>query len=183
MLTKPPTLLIIEDSDIADPMANELRSRGYTVRTNSILEGDRPYDIGLAPEETTGTSVIPTDLMFYPWPSGEEERSARIGKFRRYLPNLGIIFLYPVLNQGQRLIPIKYEDIRTTYVEPEPWYSSMREADRRYIDDINVSKVRVAAWPYFFLKVNVFDTRINSPIVPLRSSYGDNILHDLVPLG
>ena len=39
MLTNPPTILIIEDADIADPMANELRRLGYSVRTNSIRDG------------------------------------------------------------------------------------------------------------------------------------------------
>jgi hypothetical protein len=183
MLTNPPTILIIEDADIADPMANELRRLGYSVRTNSIRDGDEPEVIGLAPDDVVGTTVIQTDLIFYPWPSGEEERSARIRKFRRYLPELAIIFLYPVHYQGARLIPIIYEDIRTTSIVPEPWYSLMLEADHRYSEDSSVPKVRVAAWPFFFLKVKVFDTRITSPNVPARNTYGDKILLDLVPLG
>jgi hypothetical protein len=183
MLTNPPTILIIEEADIADPMANELRSRGFSVRTNGVREGDVPEDMGIAPDEVMGSSVLPTDLMFYPWPSSEDERSARIRKYRKYLPDLAIVFLYPVFSQGLRLIPQKYDDIRTTSIEPGPWCSPMLEADRIYRNDSNVPKVRVAAWPYFFLKVNVVDTRIGSTIVFPRNTYGDVILRDLVPFG
>ena len=182
MLTKPPTLLIIEDSDIAEPLAKALRSYGYTVRTNSLLEGDVPEDLGIAPDEILETPVIPTDLIFYPWRSGEEERSARISKYRRYLPNLAVIFLYPVVNDGCRVVPRDPEGIGSSLVDPRYWNSPMLEADRIYCNNSTFPKVRVAAWPYFFLNLTVFDTSIGSPVTPPRSTYGDDLLRDLVPI-